>query len=181
MKYFEMVTLKNGVECCLRHGEEADGQEVYENFNLTHGQTDFLLSYPDENSMDAIQEGEFLKKKMESDNEVEILAVMDGRVVGTAGIDAVGSKYKVKHRAEVGISIDQEFWGIGIGKKMMEACIKCAREAGYIQLELDAVAQNARAIPMYEALGFREFGRNPKGFRSRTTGFQELVYMRLEL
>ena len=146
MKYFEMVTLKNGVECCLRHGEEADGQEVYENFNLTHEQTEFLLSYPDENSMDAI-----------------------------------GSKYKVKHRAEVGISIDQEFWGLGIGKKLMEACIKCAREAGYIQLELDAVAQNARAIPMYEALGFREFGRNPKGFRSRTTGFQELVYMRLEL
>lgn len=80
MKYFEMVTLKNGVECCLRQGEEADGQEVYENFNLTHGQTDFLLSYPDENSFDPIQEGEFLKKKMESQNEVEILAVIDGSV-----------------------------------------------------------------------------------------------------
>jgi hypothetical protein len=30
-------------------------------------------------------------------------------------------------------------------------------------------------------VGFVEYGRNPKGFRSRTTGWQELVLMRLEL
>ena len=29
--------------------------------------------------------------------------------------------------------------------------------------------------------GFVEYGRNPKGFRSRLTGWQELVLMRLEL
>ena len=34
---------------------------------------------------------------------------------------------------------------------------------------------------MYEKAGFEEYGRNPKGFNSRITGFQEIVYMRLEL
>lgn len=43
------------------------------------------------------------------------------------------------------------------------------------------VADNARAIAMYQRAGFMEFGRNPKGFYSRTTGFQEVVSMRLEL
>ncbi len=28
---------------------------------------------------------------------------------------------------------------------------------------------------------FEEFGRNPRGFNSRISGFQELVYMLLEL
>ena len=61
------------------------------------------------------------------------------------------------------------------------ACIECARAAGYVQLELNAVAENARALSMYEKAGFVEYGRNPKGFYSRLSGFQEVVHMRLEL
>lgn len=33
----------------------------------------------------------------------------------------------------------------------------------------------------YDSFGFVEYGRNPKGFRSRHTGWQELILMRLEL
>ena len=64
---------------------------------------------------------------------------------------------------------------------LTECCIDCARKAGYVQLELSVVADNERAIRMYQKAGFKEYGRNPKGFNSRLTGFQELVYMRLEL
>ena len=63
----------------------------------------------------------------------------------------------------------------------MDACIECARQAGYVQLELDVVSENSRAISMYEKAGFEEYGRNHRGFNSRITGFQEIVYMRLEL
>lgn len=34
---------------------------------------------------------------------------------------------------------------------------------------------------MYKKAGFVEYGRNPKGFYSRLSGFQEVVHMRLEL
>ena len=57
------------------------------------------------------------------------------------------------------------------------ACIQCAKQAGYAQLELDVVAENTRAIALYQKEGFVEYGRNPDGFRSRTSGAQELVYM----
>ena len=53
--------------------------------------------------------------------------------------------------------------------------------AGYTQLELSVVAANTRAIALYQKAGLVEFGRNPRGFRSRTSGFQEIVFMRLEL
>ena len=181
MKYERMIRLKDGRECCLRSGTEADGQAVFENFSLTHGQTDFLLSYPDENSLDAEKEGRFLREKAESENEVEIIAVVDGAVAGTAGIESIGAKYKVRHRADFGISVDAAYWGLGIGRALMQACIECARAAGYAQLELTAVAGNERALAMYTGAGFVEYGRNPRGFRSRTAGYQELVYMRLEL
>ena len=62
----------------------------------------------------------------------------------------------------------------------MLACIECAKNAGYLQLELDVVADNASAVRLYESVGFREFGRNPRGFRVKH-GWQELILMRLEL
>lgn len=181
MKYSQKIVLKNGKEAYLRNGVASDGNAVFENFNLTHAETDYLLSYPDENSFNSEQEGQFLEQKTESTNEIVIIAFVDDKVVGTAGIEAVGTKYKVKHRAEFGISVSREYWGLGIGRALMEACIKCAKEAGYVQLELNAVAENTRAISLYKKEGFVEYGRNPKGFNSRTSGFQEVVYMLLEL
>jgi L-amino acid N-acyltransferase YncA len=38
-----------------------------------------------------------------------------------------------------------------------------------------------KSVALYRSVGFEEYGRNPKGFRSRVSGWQELVLMRLEL
>ena len=181
MKYEQIIELKNGKKALLRNGTASDGAAVFEHFNQTHAETDYLLSYPEENSYDPEQEARFLEEKTNSDNEIMLLAVVDGTVAGTAGIDAVGKKYKVRHRAEFGISVLKEYWGLGIGKALAKACIQCAEEAGYAQLELTAVADNERALSLYRSLGYEIFGRNPRGFRSRTSGYQELVYMLLKL
>lgn len=63
MKYNKITLLKDGRECCLRNGTENDAQEVLDVFNLTHAETDYLLTYPDENSFTVEQEGAFLKAK----------------------------------------------------------------------------------------------------------------------
>lgn len=181
MKYHQKILLKNGAEALLRNGDASDGLAAYELFNLTHAETDYLLSYPDENTYDPEQGAQFLEEKTKANNEIEIVAIVGDKLVGTAGIEAVGHKYKLKHRAELGISILKDYWGLGLGKALMKACIQCAKDAGYTQLELSVVAENERAMSLYRSLGFVEFGRNPKGFMSKTSGFQELVYMRLEL
>ena len=181
MKYRNEITIKNGQKCIIRNGTFEDGPEVSTFFTTTHGETDYLLSYPEESTRDDEKQSNYLKETTESDREIELLAIVDGKVVGMAGFNAIGSKYKGRHRAEFGITVSKNYWGQGIGKAIMNACIECAKEAGYIQLELDVVADNTRAIELYKKLGFIEFGRNPKGFQSKYSGFQELVYMRLEL
>lgn len=181
MKYSQKIILNNGKEAWLRNGDSADGLPVYETFNAIHAETDYLLSYPDENSFDPEQEAKFLEEKTNSPDEIEIIAVVDGKVVGTAGIEAVGKKHKLRHRAELGIGILKEYWGLGLGKALTKACIQCAKEAGYTQVELNVVAENEAAISLYQSLGFTEFGRNPRGFNSRISGYQELVYMKMEL
>ena len=110
MEYHKTITLKDGRACTLRNGTAEDGQALLKIFNLTHTQTDYLLTYPEEHSYTAEDEAELLRRKTDSADEIELLAFVDGAIVG-----------------------------------------------------------------------FREYGRNPKGFRFRLTGWQELVLMRLEL
>ena len=181
MKYKRTILLKDGRTCILRNAEEQDGQAVLANFLLTHGQTDFLSTYPEEATFTVEQEKAYLRKKLESVREIELAAEVNGVITGTAGVDSIGSAEKIRHRASFGISIDQAWWGLGIGRALTEACIECAGAAGYSQLELEVVAANERAYWLYRSLGFVEYGRNPRGFRSRTDGLQEIVLMRLEL
>lgn len=144
MQYNQTIQLRDGRACVLRHALAEDAAAVIDNFNLTHGETDYLLTYPDESRSDVAAEARFLQAKADSANEVEIIAQVGDVIAGTAGIDAVGGRYKLRHRAEFGVSVAREYWGLGIGRALLNACIDCARQAGYTQLELDVVADNTR-------------------------------------
>ncbi len=181
MKYYKEITLKDGRKCVLRNADGKDVNEVLATFNKTHAETDFLLSYPDEKTFTVEEETEFLENAANSANEIEIIAIVDGKVAGSAGFYPVGKREKIRHRADFGISVEMVYWGLGIGRALTESCIELARQAGFVQLELEVVGENSRAIALYESCGFREYGRNPKGFKSRISGYQDLVQMRLEL
>ena len=181
MRCAKTVVLKGGVELLVRNAVASDARALREATQRTHAQTDYLLSYPDEQSGDDEQEARSLEETERSGNEVELVAVIDGHIVGSAGVYAVRSWRKVAHRARFGISILKEYWGMGIGRTLMDASVDCARQAGYTQLELEVVADNERAVSLYRHAGFEEYGRNPRGYHSTSVGYQELVHMRLEL
>ncbi|MBQ9825219.1 MAG: GNAT family N-acetyltransferase [Solobacterium sp.] len=181
MQYFRTFTLKDGSTCTIRSGNEEDGQALLDLYIATHTQTDYLLTYPEETSFTAEQEAEYLRLKTESPDEAELIAEVDGKPAASAGISCVSRRLKTKHRAELGIAVDEAYKGLGIGRALTKACIECAEKAGYLQIELEAVADNTAAISLYTKEGFREYGRNPKGFRTRSGEWQELVLMFREL
>lgn len=181
MRYAKTVLLAGGQELLVTNAVASDAHVLRDIMQRTHAETGYLLSYPDEQGTDVEREARSLAETERSNNEVELVAVVDGKIVGSAGITAVGSRRKVLHRARFGISVLKEYWGLGIGRVLMEASIDCARRAGYTQLELEVVAGNERAVSLYRRAGFEEYGRNPRGYRSAAVGYQELVHMRLEL
>lgn len=181
MKYEKTFKLNNGSSVILRNATGADGKEVYYHFNKTHDETDYLLAYADENSYDIQGESEFLASTEQSENEVFIVAVLNDKIVGTAGVFKIGIKDKIKHRAEFCISVLKDYWGQKIGRLLINACIECAINAGYEQIELEVVDGNDRAVSLYESVGFIEYGRNIKGFKLRNGKYQTLILMRKEL
>ncbi len=108
MKYAKNIFLKNNKKGFIRSASGDDAQEVLDVFLLTHEQTDFLSSYRDEASFDAEFEKQCLTEKECSDRSVYLCAVVDGRIVGTANVDGIGEN-KVKHRAELGLAVEQAF------------------------------------------------------------------------
>lgn len=154
MQYEKEIILKDGAKCSLRGAGEADAAEVLRTFDLTHAETDYFLTYPEENSFTVQEEAKFLKARSESKNAIEIAAFVDARIAGTAGTDPIDDKEKIRHRADFGIAIEKAYWGRGIGKALTLACIECAKQAGYLQIELEVVAENASAVRLYELVGF---------------------------
>jgi putative acetyltransferase len=85
------------------------------------------------------------------------LAVLDGLVVGMAGLHV--GRGKGRHAASLGLSVDDAFHGRGIGRKLMEAMLDVADNyLGLNRVELEVMADNPRAIRLYERLGFEREG-----------------------
>ena len=177
MQYQRTVELKDGRTCILRNAVSADGAAALECFIRTHGETEHLTSYPEEITYTAEQEADHLQKKTDSDDAIELVAVVDGRIAGMAGIDPVLPRLKTKHRAVFGISVEKAYWRLGIGDALTAACIECAKAAGYTQLELGVYRDNPAAIRLYEKHGFRAYGVQPRAFRLKDGTYCDEIIM----
>ena len=60
-----------------------------------------------------------------------LLAIYEGTIIGTASVKA-DSQFRLSHVGEVGISILQEYWGMGLGTLMLEEIISWAKEMGVL-------------------------------------------------
>ena len=181
MKYNKTIILKDGRECLLRDITKDDAKESLRIFNLTHEQTDYLLAYNDDLNLTVEDEAKYIEARSNSDRAIMFAAIVDGKIVGSAFIEGKDQFTKTRHKADFGISIDKDYWRLGIGKALMQACIDCAKQAGFSQITLEVVGDNKAAISLYKAFGFVEYGRNPKGFKSKYSGWQEEVLMSLDL
>ena len=85
------------------------------------------------------------------------VTVVDGRVVGTQGMDAVD--FGVTRRAETGSWIGREFQGRGIGKEMRAAMLHLAFAGlGAEMATTGAFSDNPASLAVTRSLGYKENG-----------------------
>lgn len=101
-----------------------------------------------------------------SPNSTGLVAVLDGQIVGNAGMNRlVGRRI---HSANIGMGVHDDFTGCGIGSALLGALVDTADNWLAIKrLELTVYVDNARAIALYEKFGFETEGRlRAFGFRN---------------
>ena len=59
-----------------------------------------------------------------------------------------------RHVGRLGMGLLPEFRGRGLGRRLAVETIRAARAAGMERIELEVFASNARAIALYQSLGF---------------------------
>ncbi|ADL53899.1 GNAT family N-acetyltransferase [Clostridium cellulovorans] len=120
-------------------------------------ETDFLLRESDEFNISYENEKKFIDDKRKNENELFITAKIDGEVVGTLGF--AGSSFRRgKHKGQFGIVVLREYWGYGIGSKMLNLLIEWADNVGLVKIALEVDADNERAIKIYKKFGFEVEG-----------------------
>lgn len=171
------VFLKNGQQVILRSPDIFDAEQLLEHMRITSAETEFMSRYPEEITVSVEAEARFLQM-IENDVENFMLAAyLDGRMVGNAGVTRVRDNAKYRHRANFGISLRAEVCGLGLGTLMLQEILEIVKGTSFEQLELSVFGDNARAIALYEKIGFVKVGSMPRAYRLKDGSYHDEVQM----
>ncbi|MCI5740243.1 MAG: GNAT family N-acetyltransferase [Lachnospiraceae bacterium] len=171
------ILLKNGEMAILRSPQKEDAQQMIDYMRATSGETDYMVRYPEEISMTIEEEQELIERVEESEDEVFTGLFVGDKMIGNANIHMILNRIRTRHRASFGISIRQEYWGMGLGSVLLEKCLECAKQIGYEQVELEVVSTNERGIHLYEKYGFENCGTVKHAQRMKDGTYQDEYLM----
>lgn len=173
------IPLKDGRVGVFRTPSASDAAEMVEYMRKTAGETDYLLRTPEEVTMTVAEEVVFLERIANSEYDCMIVCFVDGKLAGNCQISR-HNKLKNRHRADVMIALLKEFWNLGIGTAMFQELLAIAKSWGLMQLELEVIEGNTRAIALYEKMGFQTIAATPNAIRlpNTTTMLKEFLMVR---
>lgn len=180
MRVPEMTIYVNGREIVLRTAIEQDAQLLIDYLKKTCAETRFLAKEPEEIQMTIEQEEQFIKRTNDSQTDLMLLAFLNGTFIGNCSFTG-GSTSRYRHRATMGIALYQKYTGTGIGRAMIKRLLEIAKKKGYEQMELEVVADNQRAIYLYESLGFQTYGKLPNNMKYLDGTYADVYWMMRKL
>lgn len=181
MEFLEKkIVLKDGREAILRSAQPGDAAEMVAFMKTTAGETEFLLRYPEECTMDAAGEAVFIDNVLNSGDQVMPCCFVERKLAGNAML-TMNSRLKTHHRGSVAIGLLQEYWGLGIGTALFQELIAIAKARGLDHLELDYVEGNQRARCLYEKMGFIQVAEVPDVYRLKDGSFRKSILMMRKL
>ena len=164
----------------IRRAGPADAAGVLACLAQLGGETDNLTFGAGGPGYSAEAERAFLRGMAQEDRACMMVAqAEDGRIVGTASLSPAGGA-RMAHRGDLSVAVLRDFWHRGLGAALMAQLIRCAQAADFTVLELEVRADNARAIALYQRLGFVRTGDLPRFFRI-DGAYVDAVRMQLDL
>ncbi|MBO4666989.1 MAG: GNAT family N-acetyltransferase [Bacilli bacterium] len=156
-------TLKNGLKVLIKSPEISDAKMLLDNVVNVCKTTPFLLSEVED------YDKYYQNMKLEEDfiasfinNKDYLLCVyLNGVIIGNSAL-RFNSHVKDSHRVNIGIAIQEEYQGIGIGSILFDIMIDLAKHSeGIEQIELGVIANNEKAKRLYTKKGFVKTGDIP--------------------
>ena len=174
--------LKNGKRVLIRRPRTEDAEQMIRVMKAADNETRFLARNPGEFKITVEQEAAMIGDMLRGGGgRMWFVPEYEGKLVGQCSVGLVRNNERYLHRASVAFIVLKEYWGLGIGGKMMRECLDWCKEHRIEQVELDVLQQNERAIAMYKGFGFEIVGAVPHALKypDGTYGDEYLMMKRL--
>ncbi len=157
------LTLNDGraIEIVLTQAADAPALVAYA--NRAGGESTFLPFGRDEFDLSVDEEAAVIRALDERDLGFVLKGVIDAEIAGSVSL-RWSARPRIRHVADLSISVAKAYWGLGAGRRLCEASIALARERGVRKIDLKVRADNLRAIRLYESLGFRHEGVSERAY-----------------
>jgi RimJ/RimL family protein N-acetyltransferase len=156
--------LKDGSRVVVSHAEPGDAAEIVAYIERVSGESDFLSFGPGEFGLTVEDERKFITALGGGRSGFMLKGVVGGKIESVCTIQRSG-RSRVGHIGTFGISVARSHWGLGLGRAMCAAMLEVARGTGVTKVDLRVREDNARAIHLYESLGFRREGVAQRGMK----------------
>lgn len=160
----------------IRSAQIEDAEEFLSYIMMAQEETDFLMRSPGEFQMTLEEEQRFIANKLSDSKDILLTARYNGILVGSLGTNSTQLN-RYNHKMSFGISILKSHWGLGIGKKLIEAMIEWADANGIVKITLEVDTLNSRGIHLYESMGFVREGLLKMDRRMENMEFRDSLIM----
>ncbi len=160
----------------IRSAQINDAEEFLTYINQAQQETDFLMRTPDEFQMTVDDERRFIEDRLLDPRGLLIVARYNGVLAGSLGTNSPNF-HRYSHKVSFGVSLLKDYWGLGIGRKLIETLIEWADANGIVKISLEVDTLNTRAIRLYHSMGFTEEGYLKMDRRMENMEFRDSLTM----
>jgi L-amino acid N-acyltransferase YncA len=153
----------------VRPATEADAREMAELMAAVAEERDGIATEP---PVDVEERAALFARGARS----TLVAVAGGRIVGMLHVES--SRFG---SGELGMLVDRDWRGRGVGSALLQAAIDWARGEGLHKLCLEVFPHNAAGIALYRKFGFVDEGRRVRQIRRTSGEIWDSIMMGLQL
>lgn len=173
-------TLRNGQILIIREADSQDASIILEYINQVGKETDNLTFGEGGFGISEEEEVTFIEGLAKSDNQLMICAFLDDKLIGQL-VFTGGSRPRIRHTGELGITVLKEHWGQGVGSELIDYLIAWTKENKIIRkINLKVRTDNQHAINLYWKFGFISEGTISREFLINGK-FLNTLHMGLEI
>lgn len=143
----------------IREAVKEDASKMFTYLGKIGTESDFLTFRTRDELQLNIEKLEMsIKSIYRRKNAINLVAEWNGEIVGNLKFSG-GTKARIAHTGEFGISVLKDYGGKGIGTKLLSALLEWSKNSKIIRkINLRVRTDNEKAIHLYKKFGFVEEG-----------------------
>lgn len=142
----------------IRDVRMSDAEDLT-NLNLKLSEeTKYMMREPSEVSTNVEVQQNRIQSTLEDPLSYTYVAEIEDKVVGFISFSS-RDLYRISHVGNFIVGVQKDFWGYGIGDKLMTSMLNKSKKLGLKKMSMDVVETNYSAISLYKKHGFEIEGK----------------------